>query len=503
MIFHATSASTTRRTSRLRGGFARLRARVAGLPRAMWACAAVGVLNAAAWAMITPTFQIPDEPVHIGYAQYMAETGKVPRAIGPYFLPSDELGRAVSGVPFSVLGDPTWSPEADRLLDRDLDRPLARESERGAGYVSNNPPLYYAAAAFAYEAGGSRSILDRIFFMRLLSALLAGVTVSFVFLFLRELLPSSPRVWPVGALVVALNPLFAFINGGVNPDVLLYLIGAAVFWLLARGFRRGLTPGLGLALGLVVAGGMLTKGAMFGLLPGICIGLAVLVRRSWDSARRPALTGAGLAVLAAGLCGAGWLAANTFLYERGAATTTAGFQVGSSMSLNGFVSYVWQVFLPRLPWMNDWLGPVYPIWDTYFQGLVGRFGWFEWGFPEWVSGIALVAFAALVVLGASGLWRSRAVVRARIGELVTYVAMAGGLTLLIEVFAYRYLIEREFTFEQARYLLPLVALYAGLVALAVRSAGRRWGPAVGALVVVIAVGHNLFAQLLSLDRYYL
>jgi 4-amino-4-deoxy-L-arabinose transferase-like glycosyltransferase len=496
------SPRRTRTFSRVREAAGRFRERMAGLPRAMWACAAVAIVNAAAWAMITPTFQVPDEPVHVGYTQYVAETGKVPRVLGPYFLPSAELSRAVNGVPFSVLGSPTWSAESDRLLDRDLEEPLPRESESGAGYASANPPLYYMTMALAYRAGSDRPLLDRILFMRLLSALLAGATVVFVFLFLRELLPGSPRVWPVGALVVALNPLFAFIGGGINPDVLLCLFATVAFWLLARGFRRGLTPRLGLALGLVVAGGILTKTAMFGLVPGIAVGVAALLWRSWHHDRRPAVTGAGLAALGAGLPAAGWIAANTFLYERAATTTTASFQVESSMSLNGFISYTWQFFFPRLPWMQDWLGQLYPIWDTYFQGLVGRFGWFEWGFPEAVSVVALVLFVGLVALALSGLWRARDRVRARAGELLTYLAIAVGLMLLIELFAYRYLIETNFTFEQARYLLPLVSLYAALVAVAVRSAGRRWGPLLGALLVVVAVGHNLFAQLLSLARYY-
>jgi hypothetical protein len=59
-----------------------------------------------------------------------------------------------------------------------------------------------------------------------------------------------------------------------------------------------------------------------------------------------------------------------------------------------------------------------------------------------------------------------------------------------------------FPFEQARYLLPLLGLYGLLVALAARGAGRRWGPAVGAALVMLAMAHGLFAGLLTISRYY-
>ena len=450
-----TVATTTRPAPR------RLPARVAALPRALWACMAVAILNAAAWAMITPPFQVPDEPVHIGYAQYIAETGSVPRAVSPYFKPSEELEVAFQGVPFTVLGTPTWSAADDRALDRALQRRLDRVSEGGAGYASNNPPLYYAVAAVAYKAAGSGSLLDRIMVMRFLSALFAGLAVAFVFLFLRELMPRTPWLWTVGALVVALNPVFGFVAGGVSPDMLLYATSAATFWLLARGFRRGLTPGLGLAIGLTLAVGALTKGTIFAFVPGVALGVLIMLVRSWREARRPALLGAGVAGASFLLPLAAWLVANTTLLSRDASTTSAGFSVAPEMSAQAFTSYAWGFYLPRLPGMQDWFPQVgYPLWDVYFQGLVGRFGWFEWDFPGWVNWAFLAAFLLLVALAIRGLVASRRSLRSRAGELLTYATLAGGLLALITVLAYRYLVVTGVPFEQARYLLPLLALYA-------------------------------------------
>src|SRR5205823_8734220 len=102
--------------------------------------------------------------------------------------------------------------------------------------------------------------------MRLLSALLAGITILLCFGFLREALPSAPWVWPVGALAVAFQPTFGFIGGGVSNDNLLFATSAAILLLVARAFRRGLTVAGGAALGAAITAGLLTKGTTLGLL---------------------------------------------------------------------------------------------------------------------------------------------------------------------------------------------------------------------------------------------
>ena len=54
---------------------------LAGMPRrrAALLCALVAVLNALAWGLLVPPFQVPDEESHTAYVQYLAETGKVPK----------------------------------------------------------------------------------------------------------------------------------------------------------------------------------------------------------------------------------------------------------------------------------------------------------------------------------------------------------------------------------------------------------------------------------------
>jgi 4-amino-4-deoxy-L-arabinose transferase-like glycosyltransferase len=495
---------------------AALRARAARLPRAIWLCALLAFVNAVAWSLLVPVFQNPDEAVHAGYAQYIGETGKVPQRLstGPYYLPPPDADIAFSEVPFSILGHPTWSAAQNAQLHGRLDaspRP-GSVNEGGAGYASSNPPLYYAYEAIAYNVAKPGDFLDRFEAMRIASALLAALTVFFVFLFLRELLPGTPWAWTVGALAVAFQPLFAFMGGGINNDNLIYLAGSALLAGVARAFRRGMTPGVGVWIGAALAVGVLGKGSMFALIPGAVVGVLLAAWRTPRERRRRALGGVLAAGLTAGIPIVGWLVANQLIYDRAASTTTASFSAGSTFQVRELFSYIWQFYLPRLPFMDDQFPyaqpgyhfyPTFPLWQTYVQGFIGRFGWFQYMFPMWVNWLGLGVLVSILGLAGAALVRFRAAVRRRWPELLTYALLFAGLLLLVNLVGYQYRLGAPHNnFEQARYLLPMIGLYAAVVALATRGAGRRWGPALGALLVTVAIGHNLFAQLLTANRYY-
>ena len=76
--------------------------------------------------------------------------------------------------------------------------------------------------------------------MRAQGALLAIITVLALLALLRELWPDRPLLTGGVALICAFQPVFTWISGGVNPDGMLIALGAVLFWLFARAFRRGL-----------------------------------------------------------------------------------------------------------------------------------------------------------------------------------------------------------------------------------------------------------------------
>jgi 4-amino-4-deoxy-L-arabinose transferase-like glycosyltransferase len=497
----------------------RRRRPLAGLPTALWVCAAIAFLNGAVWALLTPPFQPPDEASHLGYAQWIAETGRPPdplstntaRFKGRESIFSEEeiyLGEAVR---FSVTGLPSWSERDDRHLRRQLSRPVNRKAETAASVAANNPPLYYYLAAIPYRATSWASFPDRLFAMRLLNALLGAITVAFCFLFVRELLPGSPWAWTVGALAVAFQPMFGHISGAVHNDSLLYTAGAGLLYLLAVCLRRGLTPGRGVAVGAVILIGVLGKQTMVALIPAAVVALAIAVWRAQPERRREAVRGAAVAAGVVALPALAWLAVNNLLLDRSAAVTgdITNPGLGKQVSWLEQLSYLWQFFLPRLPFMTDqfagsseYIYPAYGLWDVYVQGFIGRFGQFEYGFPMWANWVALGIFVAVIALAVSAVVSHRDAVRRRLPQLAMAGAAISGLLLVIAVISYRYRAKNGVPFEQARYVLPLLPLYAALVAVAARGAGRRWGPAVGAFLVVLAMGHSLFAMLLTVDRYY-
>ena len=48
------------------------------VPSAAWVCALVAFLNAVCWSILSPPFQVPDEPAHFAYVQQLAEAHQLP-----------------------------------------------------------------------------------------------------------------------------------------------------------------------------------------------------------------------------------------------------------------------------------------------------------------------------------------------------------------------------------------------------------------------------------------
>jgi 4-amino-4-deoxy-L-arabinose transferase-like glycosyltransferase len=485
------------------------------VPPGALVCAVVALLNATAWSLLTPPFHVPDENAHVGYVQYFAQTGELPEH-KPDVLPySQEERRVLDALNHEgAIGHPNDHPirtQAQDLALRQVED--AKRDRTGPGTVetaSNNPPLYYGVQALPYWASPSARLLDRLVLMRLLSALMAAGTVLAIFLFLREVFPGSSWVWPTGALAAAFQPMFGFIGGGVNSDNLLFLVSACLFLFVARAFNRGLDPRSGALIGAAVAAGLLTKFQFAGLLPAVALGVLVVVWRATGEERRAALKGMLTAAAVASAPIALYALLSAAVWDRG--LIPAGPVLGTDVAGGGGeaaaaggagdrISFMWQLFLPRVPGLSDYF-PGVPLQTVWLNGLIGKFGWLDYRFPDWVYTVGLCVFVAMALAALAALWQSRPALRNRLGELATYAAATAGLCLVIALADYSAHRNDQPPIEQARYLLPLLALYAAIVAAAARLGGRRWGPVIGAILVAVAASHSLFAQLLTLTRYY-
>ena len=349
--------------------------------------------------------------------------------------------------------------------------------------------------------------------LRLFSALLAAITVLFVFLFLRELIPSTPWAWTVGALAVAFQPMFGFTSSGVTSDTVLYAASAGIFFLFALCFRRGLTPRRGLASVGWRRSGSSRSSTCSGWLPGSSSGSCVLVlradreRRREADPRRPDGTRRGRR---AGdrLHGPQLdrLGPRPLVRHLGRSAAERNRPREASRRHSGGIldaaSYMWQFYLPRLRLSCTDFFHEYQLRQIWFNGFIGQFGWLDFGFPQWVYNWSLVLALGLLALVARELVARRAVLRSRIWELATYLVLTFGLLVLIAATSYVARQGGATGYEQPRYLFPLLALYGALIALAARGAGKRYGPAAGVFIVCIAIAHTAAAMLLTLTRYY-
>jgi hypothetical protein len=488
------------------------------LPTAAWVCFGVALLNGIAWGLITPLFQVPDEAGHVAYVQRIAETGKPPtgKASVPHFSQEErQLLDALRWKAIQRMKDVRVPGTASyhKNLDREVSTSYNRTNHGGYTTDTNNPPLYYFANAAVYHLSPWTSLPDRVHAMRLFSALLAGCTVLLIFLFLRELIPGTPWAWTVGALAVAFQPMFGFTSSGVTSDCFLYAASAGIFYTLALAFRRGLTLRIGLGIGAFAAMGILAKLNMLGLAPGIIVGLAALVIRAPRERRGEALDGAVAAVAVVLIPLGIYMLLNSTVWDRGlyfgrsgvpnpvGIAVPGGGGATTNATLSGGFDYMWQFYLPRLPWMQSAFEGI-QVRRIWFDGFIGQFGWLDYGFSKWVYDLALVV--ALGVLGLAGreLVRVRSAIRSRLAELLTYLILIAGLLILVGGVSYIARVGGAVGYEQPRYLFPLMALYGALIAIAARGAGKRFGPAVAVFLICIAVAHSAAAMLLTITRYY-
>lgn len=480
---------------------------LARIPRAAWICALIACLNAVAWSLVTPPFQAADEPSHFAYVQQIAETATLPTSGESHFSEEEEV--ALQDLHHSEV---QWHPEQhtlatgaeQRQLEHDLAQSLSRTREGDAGVAAAQPPLYYMLQVIPYWLASGGGLLDQLALMRLLSALLAALTALGAYMFVREALPGAPWAWCVGGLAAALSPLLGFVSGVVTPDAMLYAISAAVFYGLARAFRRGLTPRLAIAIGVLSAIGFLTKNNFVGLAPGVALGLVVLAVRDARALRPHAYRSLAiaLAIAASPVCVYAMVNLLSNHPGLGGVTSSAIQLTGKRPSFFHEVSYIWQFFLPRLPGMGNDFPGIFPARTIWFDRSIGLYGWLDTPFPVWVYNIALIPAALLTILAIRTLIARASALRSRLVELAVYVVMGVGLLLLVGADSFIAFPRQAGTYGEARYLVPLIPLYGAMLTLSARGAGRRWGPVAGVLIVTLLLGHDLLSQLQVIARFY-
>jgi Predicted membrane protein (DUF2142) len=484
------------------------RARPGRAPAALAALLAVTAIVGVAWALVTPAFQAPDENSHFGYVQGIAERFALPgRADRPPLSPEQALAGSLSNsdqTAQQLAVRMQWSRAVyDRWRARSATLPhSARTAGGGPNPASANPPLYYLYEAIPYRLAEGGDLFTRLTVARLGSVLWMLLTVVGVWLLAGEVFARDRLAQLAAAGTAGLLPMVGFVSASLNPDAMLYAEWSFALWLGVRLLRRGLTIGGAAALFAVVGLACVTKATSYALLPAALFALAVALWRAHGRrivAWVPAAAAAGAAVVLT--LGVWFVIAH--VSGRPAAAQVTDATGAAAFNLREFLSYVWQFYLPHLPFQTRFdqiLGPHLPVYDVWLTSGWAAFGWLEVRFPDWVYVVLMVLTVAVAGIALVGLWRARRRVDLAVAAFLALVT--GTLVAGLHWTEYHMLISGRGPFNNGRYLLPVVGIAGLAVAQVVRTlrpAARPAGVA-GALSFLLVL--DVFSLGLCLERFY-
>jgi len=248
------------------------------------------------FATATPPWQVPDEPAHYNYVEYVAENLRLPELrLGDY--------------PHVYL---------EELKQRRFPPQMSIERIR---YESHQPPLYYILAAVVYRIASLLPGLPMLLGLRLFSLVLCAISLVVSYKLVRAIYPQEPVLALGTAAFAATLPMHLAMTAAVNNDVLTELFLALIAWRVVQMGKDGWTAPKALGLGILLGLAFLTKMQSY---PAFGVALVALV---WDAchSRRPpagrtwrtALTRAAIMLGTALLVALPWLVRNARLYGPG------------------------------------------------------------------------------------------------------------------------------------------------------------------------------------------
>jgi hypothetical protein len=468
---------------------------------------AVALALGLSWALLTPPFQAPDEQDHFAYVQQLAENGRTASATDATLAPwSTSVGIGLQGtralaVAEQADGRPPWLEHDERAWAA-LDRGASRRNGGGPTPAATHGPVYYGALTAPYHLTAGASLWSQLTALRAASALLAALAVLFVLLAAREVAPGRPLFAVGAALLVALNPMFTFIGASVNNDVGYNAAAALLLWLMLRAVRRGLTVPLALAIGVTLGVLPVIKGTAYAMYVVAIVALLALVLARRD---RRVLIGVAAVAAAVVLVQLGWgalaaeLGRTTFTTPGGAAPVSAG---GLWSNAGTSIAYIWQIFLPPLPFMTDYY-PTHdlPAYTIYVKRAWASFGWYTIEFHPAVYLTLIAGMGATVVSGLAFARRRGAWLKQHWVAVATLVLMPAIVIVAVE-HAYATAAPRQLVAEMGRYLFPAVGALAILASGAFWAFGERWAVRITSGVVVALIMFSFASQLLLLRGFY-
>lgn len=268
------------------------------------------VLRGVFFALALPYGDPMDEPFHLGYASFVAQTGRAPGADERSV--SAEILRAIVVLPRSTSYPGqrvTWREWASltdsERSERRREAFAWQEADRNAflspNYEAQQAPLAYFAVGPVLAVLADTPLSNRLLALRLLAVLVSACAVPLADRFFRRILPRRPALAATAAYV-AFPGLGTFVGRFTNDALAMPLI-AAVLGILADLARGRLSRVRAAGLAVLLAATCWTK--LYGLLLLPAAPLAALL---FGRARRAGIAGrAAAAALVAFLAFVPWL----------------------------------------------------------------------------------------------------------------------------------------------------------------------------------------------------
>lgn len=476
----------------------------------------VVALFGVAWALLVPAWGNADEDAHFAYAQSLAERGDLP-GHGPRKVSSEQrlsmTATNTDQTTIVTIAKPEWSRAVEAGWERRQGR-APRDDGGAKNATSQYPPAYYLYENLPYRLFAGSQIFTRLYAMRLFSLLWLLVTTVGAWLLAGEVFGRRRSLQLVTAAAVGLWPTVVWISSSINPDGMLNALWALSTWLAVSLVRGNRSVFRAATLCACVGLALVTKATALALLAPAAFALAVA---AWDArgridVRRLAATAAVVAPLV--LLVGGWVvvahASHRSAYAQTALVSSTRTSSASSAgrrhegprpsSPSAFASYLWQFYLPRLPFQSPlrFTFPVvshYPAYQTWLAAGWANFGWANVWFPSWVYLVFLGATAlALAGLGLTAIRARREPGARRPGRTTLLVGAALAVTIAalvagLHVTDFHMWVRHDKPFLQGRYLLPLAPIFALALAQATRAVSRPrraalHGALLGALVIL-------------------
>ena len=395
------------------------------------------------YSMAVPAFETPDELYHYPFARHLAQGNPLPvqdaEATGPWNQEGSQaplyywlVGRLTAGIDQSDFEQLAITNPRSNMGD-----PL---------YPGNKNRMLYSAAPQPLVGSNLALHIARWF-----SLFLGVVTLWAVAQTARLVMPRNLAWLP--PLLLAVIPQFVFISASCSNDSMVIAASALVLWWLTRllvvADRRAVHVGEWILLGVLLGIAALSKLQGLGLFL-LSAGVGVVIayrRRDWRVLLVAALPVALPALLIAGW----WYWRNFTLYGDWTG-------LGHLMTLNGRRE-------DPLEWDEWWLefrGLRYSFW--------GLFGWFNILLPEWIyrvlDGVSVVALVGLFAAPFAN--RTRA--------LAAEWRTGRGLLIAWSLLSF--------------------ALVIYWVSQATGSQGRLFFPAIGAVIILLVIGLEVWLRYL-------